>query len=201
MCLQALKAVPKLFSAQGAFYSHFQLHKDGKASPSQTGGHRCHPGISLCLCCPPPTCPAPSAQHSPWWQRTSGSCTRRLRPPHSRPSLLPPASFLYWSNHLELHTLLILSSSAFPLGGEGALFLFFKCKPLLRSTFQQCLNFSIHWLSTVGSVAPLLQCPDSPLVQWGSLHNVGSSFRVWGQPGCGCLSSGSNCCCSPTAAD
>lgn len=129
MCLQALKAVPKLFSAQGAFYSHFQLHKDGKASPSQTGGHRCHPGMSLCLCCPPPTCPAPSAQHSPWWQRTSGSCTWRLRPPHSRPSLppphLPPASFLYWSNHLELHTLLIFSSSAFPLGGEGALFLFF----------------------------------------------------------------------------
>lgn len=98
-------------------------------------------------------------------------------------------------------SLLILSSSAFPLGGEGALFLFFKCKPLLRSTFQQCLNFSIHWLLTVGSVSPLLQCPDSPLVQWGSLHNVGSSFRVWGQPGCGCLSSGSNCCCSPTAAD
>lgn len=119
----------------------------------------------------------------------------------SPPPPLPPASFLYWSNHLELHTLLILSSSAFPLGGEGALFLFFKCRPSLQSTFQQCLNFSIHWLSTVGSVAPLLRCPDSPLVQWGSLHNVGSSFRVWGQPGCGCLSSGSNCCCSPTAAD
>lgn len=47
--------------------------------------------MSLCLCCPPPTYPAPSAQHSPWWQRTSGSCTRRLRPPHSRPS--PPSKF------------------------------------------------------------------------------------------------------------
>lgn len=103
-----------------------------------------------------------------------------------------PASFLFWSNCLELHTLLISSSSAFLLDDECALFLFFKRKSSFWSTFQQSLNFSIHWLLTAGSVAPLLRCPDPHLVQWGVLHNTGSSFRVWGQPGCGCLSSGSN---------
>lgn len=117
--------------------------------------------------------------HGDWDHLTQG-----LPPPP-----LPPASFLYWSNHLELHTLLIFSSSAFPLGGEGALFLFFlnanPCFSQLSSSvlISAFIGFRqwVLWLHCCGArIHPL--CNGVHCTTWAAPSGCGDSRGAAASP-------------------
>jgi len=78
-----------------------------------------------------------------------------------------PGSFPHQTDHLESSALLILLSSASPVGDDGALSHFLNIKAQFYSIFQQSVNVSEVFWQRVLQVH-LLLFPYFVLVQWGA---------------------------------